>query len=95
MPGAADGVGDETVACLRRDAGLYPEDARLSALVGEPSVRSEEFRRLWADHQVREKTHGVKLIHHPLVGEPDFGCETLSVNGAPDQLLVAFTAPAG
>ncbi|MEU8513304.1 helix-turn-helix transcriptional regulator [Kitasatospora sp. NPDC048722] len=90
-----EAVAAETVAYLRRDAGLHPEDAKLSALVGELSVRSEEFRRLWADHQVREKTHGVKLIRHPLVGELDFGYETLGVHGSPEQLLVAFTAPAG
>ncbi|MEE1786854.1 helix-turn-helix transcriptional regulator [Streptomyces sp. SP17BM10] len=90
-----EAVAAETVAYLRRDAGLHPEDPKLSALVGELSVRSEEFRRLWADHQVREKSHGVKLIRHPLVGELDFGYETLGVHGSPEQLLVAFTAPAG
>ncbi|MEU6231891.1 helix-turn-helix transcriptional regulator [Kitasatospora sp. NPDC047058] len=88
-----EAVAAETVAYLRLDAGRYPEDARLAALVGELSVRSEEFRRLWADHQVREKTHGVKLIRHPLVGELDLGYETLAVNGSADQLLVVFTAP--
>ncbi|MFJ3790613.1 helix-turn-helix transcriptional regulator [Kitasatospora sp. NPDC090091] len=90
-----EAVAAETVSYLRLDAGRYPEDPKLAALVGELSVRSEEFRRLWADHQVREKTHGTKLIHHPLVGELDFGYETLAVNGAADQLLVAYTAPAG
>ncbi|MEV0536561.1 helix-turn-helix transcriptional regulator [Kitasatospora sp. NPDC050463] len=90
-----DAVAAETVAYLRLDAGRYPEDPRLAALVGELSVRSEEFRRLWADHQVKQKTHGVKLIHHPLAGELDFGYETLAVNGSADQLLVTYTAPPG
>jgi hypothetical protein len=90
-----DAVAAETVSYLRRDAGLHPDDPALSALVGELSVRSEEFRRLWADHLVREKTHGVKLVRHPLVGDLDFGYETLGVNGSPDQLLVVYTAPAG
>ncbi|MFB7618787.1 helix-turn-helix transcriptional regulator [Kitasatospora sp. NPDC056181] len=90
-----EAVAAETVAYLRRDAGQYPDDARLAALVGELSMRSEEFRRLWADHQVRQKTHGVKLIRHPLVGELDFGYETLAVNGSADQMLVVFTAQPG
>ncbi|MFI9328301.1 helix-turn-helix domain-containing protein [Kitasatospora sp. NPDC052868] len=90
-----EAVAVETVAYLRLDAGRYPEDSRLSALIGELAVRSEEFRRLWADQQVRQKTHGGKLIHHPVVGELDFGYETLAVNGSPDQLLVAYTAPPG
>ncbi len=88
-------VAAETVAHLRLDAGRHPDDPLLTALVGELSVRSEEFRRLWADHQVRAKTHGVKLIGHPLVGELDFGYETLAVNGSPEQLLVAYTAAVG
>ncbi|MFE2910512.1 helix-turn-helix transcriptional regulator [Kitasatospora indigofera] len=100
-PGARDcypqweAVAAETVGYLRLDAGRYPEDRRLGALVGELSVRSEEFRRLWADHQVREKTHGSKLIHHPLTGTLSFGYETLAVSGAADQLLIAYTTPAG
>ncbi|MET8542508.1 helix-turn-helix transcriptional regulator [Kitasatospora sp. NPDC004799] len=90
-----DAVAAETVAFLRRDAGLHPEDPALGALVGELSLRSSEFGRLWADHLVREKTDGVKLVNHPLVGELDFGYETLGVNGSPDQLLVVYTAPVG
>ncbi len=90
-----EAVAAETVAYLRLDAGRYPDDRRLSTLVGELSVRSEEFRRLWADHQVKEKTHGSKLIQHPLVGELTFGYETLAVAGAADQVLITFTAPAG
>ncbi|MFE7594805.1 helix-turn-helix transcriptional regulator [Kitasatospora sp. NPDC057512] len=93
--GQWDAVAAETVAFLRRDAGLHPEDPELAALVGELSLRSAEFVRLWADHLVREKTHGVKQVNHPLVGGLDFGYETLGVNGSPDQLLVAYTAPAG
>ncbi|MFI9157073.1 helix-turn-helix transcriptional regulator [Kitasatospora aureofaciens] len=88
-----DAVAAETVAQLRRDAGLHPDDPALAALVGELSLRSEEFRRLWADHLVREKTTGVKLLRHPLVGELEFGYETLTVNGSPDQMLVVYTAP--
>ncbi|MFJ9946704.1 helix-turn-helix transcriptional regulator [Kitasatospora sp. NPDC091207] len=90
-----EAVAAETVAYLRLDAGRHPEDAELAALVGELSVRSEEFRRLWADHPVRQKTHGVKLIRHPLVGELDFGYETLGVNGCAEQMLVTYTAPPG
>ncbi|MFE6056686.1 helix-turn-helix transcriptional regulator [Kitasatospora sp. NPDC056446] len=88
-----EAVAAETVSYLRRDAGLHPEDPELSALVGELSVRSEEFRRLWADHVVREKTNGVKLVRHPLVGDLEFGYETLGINGSPDQQLVVYTAP--
>ncbi|MFI1416911.1 helix-turn-helix domain-containing protein [Streptomyces sp. NPDC020731] len=59
----------DMVAYLRMDAGRHPDDPQLSSLVGELSVKSEEFRRLWAAHDVKEKSHGVKHVRHPLVGE--------------------------
>ncbi|MFD0070195.1 transcriptional regulator, partial [Streptomyces sp. NPDC127574] len=59
----------DIVCHLRMDAGCHPDDPRLSALVGELSVKSEDFRRLWATHDVKEKSHGVKLLRHPLVGD--------------------------
>ncbi|WP_031074107.1 helix-turn-helix transcriptional regulator [Streptomyces sp. NRRL WC-3742] len=84
-------VAAETVAYLRLDAGRHPDDPALSALVGELSVKSEDFRRLWADHQVREKTYGVKRMIHAVAGELEFGYETLALPADPDQLLVAYT----
>lgn len=53
-----EAVAAEVVGCLRLDAGRHPDDSELSALIGELSVKSEHFRRLWADHQVKKKTHG-------------------------------------
>ncbi|MET7461766.1 helix-turn-helix transcriptional regulator [Nonomuraea sp. NPDC005501] len=88
-------VAAETVAYLRLEAGRRPRDKRLAELVGELSLRSEEFRRLWADHQVKEKTYGVKRMLHPVVGRLDVGYETLALPGDPDLLLVVYTAAPG
>ncbi|WP_328538365.1 helix-turn-helix transcriptional regulator [Streptomyces sp. NBC_00344] len=88
-------VAAETVAHLRLDAGRHPDDKRLAALVGELSLKSEDFRRLWADHLVKEKTYGVKRIAHPVVGELSFPYETLALPGDPDQLLVVYTPQPG
>ncbi|MGV9879045.1 helix-turn-helix transcriptional regulator [Streptomyces sp. NPDC003006] len=87
-----EAVAAETVAYLRLDAARCPADTRLSALVGELSVKSEAFRRLWADHQVKEKTHGVKRIIHPLVGELALPYETLTLPGDPEQMLIVYMA---
>lgn len=38
----------DVVSLLRMDARAHPHDPRLSALVGELSANSEQFRRLWA-----------------------------------------------
>ncbi|MCX4823613.1 helix-turn-helix transcriptional regulator [Streptomyces sp. NBC_01142] len=84
-------VAAEVVAYLRLNAGRHPNDRQLSALVGELSVKSEDFRRLWADHQVKDKTYGVKRVAHPVVGELTLPYETLTLPGDPDQLLVIYT----
>lgn len=61
-------VAKDNVGTLRTDAGRHPDDPLLMELVGELSVKSPEFRRFWADHNVRERTHGTKRYYHPLVG---------------------------
>lgn len=86
----------EVVSNLRMYAGQYPDDERLSALVGELSVKNEEFRRLWAAHTVADnKTHGVKRLRHPLVGELQLSFETLALPDDPAQFLVTYHAPPG
>lgn len=88
-------VAAETVAYLRLNAGRHPDDKRLTALIGEMCVKSAEFRRLWADHRVEEKTHGTKRITHPVVGDLELGYETLTLPGDPDQTIVVYTASPG
>ncbi|MFJ1548393.1 helix-turn-helix transcriptional regulator [Streptomyces sp. NPDC088246] len=88
-------VAAETVAHLRLDAGLHPNDKQLATLVGELSMKSEDFRRLWADHQVKAKTYGVKRIDHPVAGELTLPYETLGVPGDSGQSLVVYTPEPG
>src|SRR5215510_2419994 len=49
--------------------GRDPYDKDLQDLIGELSTRSECFRQLWAAHDVKYHRTGVKLFHHPLVGD--------------------------
>jgi hypothetical protein len=90
-----DEVARDTVAVLRSSVGPDLDDPRLTELVGELSLKSEEFRRLWARHDVREKTHGVKRYTHPLVGELTLSYESFTVGGAPEQMLVVYRAEPG
>ncbi|MET7650742.1 MULTISPECIES: helix-turn-helix transcriptional regulator [unclassified Streptomyces] len=85
----------DIVCVLRMDAGCYPDDPRLSALVGELSVKSEDFRRLWATHDVKEKSHGVKQLRHPLVGELSLHFEGFRLAGDGEQSLVTYHAEPG
>ncbi|MEU5758386.1 helix-turn-helix transcriptional regulator [Nocardia sp. NPDC047648] len=100
-PEARDLYGDwptiaaDTVASLRATAGADLDDPRLTELVGELSLKSEEFRQLWARHDVRVKTAGVKHFRNPMVGDLTLSYETLSVNGAPGQILIAYHAEPG
>lgn len=85
----------DIVSMLRMDAGYCPDDPRLSALVGELSVKSEEFRRLWATHDVKEKTYGVKRLHHPLVGDLTLHFEGFRLSDGTDQALITYHAEPG
>ncbi|MDX2546283.1 helix-turn-helix domain-containing protein [Streptomyces sp. WI04-05B] len=82
----------DVVSQLRMDAGSHPDDPQLSALVGELSVKSEEFRGLWATHDVKEKCHGIQRLHHPLVGELDLRLESFHQADAHEQMLVTYHA---
>ncbi|PKV87503.1 helix-turn-helix domain-containing protein [Streptomyces sp. TLI_146] len=85
----------EVVGVLRLCAGCYPDDPLLTALVGELSVKSDEFRTLWAAHTVRQKGHGTKRLHHPLVGELTLSYETLKLPEEHDLSLVTYYAEPG
>ncbi|MFF8847901.1 helix-turn-helix transcriptional regulator [Streptomyces sp. NPDC015127] len=86
-----DQVASDCLAALRLYAGRHPDDPQLTELVGELSLRSDTFRRLWADHNVIAHTSGVKRLHHPLVGDLTLDFVALAVEGDPDQTLVIYT----
>ncbi|MEU6089239.1 helix-turn-helix transcriptional regulator [Streptomyces sp. NPDC047085] len=88
-------VAAQTVANLRIGAGRYADDPELCALVGELSLKSEDFRRLWADHQVKECAYGVKKVRHPVAGLLTLPYETLTVPTDPDQTIVVYTPEPG
>ncbi|MDT8911916.1 helix-turn-helix transcriptional regulator [Amycolatopsis sp. PS_44_ISF1] len=88
-------VAANTVGGLRAAAGLDPEDPLLIETVGELSVKSPEFRRLWARHDIRQKARETKRFRHRLVGELTLHYESLTVNSAPGQQLVVYQADPG
>ncbi|MDQ1026532.1 hypothetical protein QF035_004114 [Streptomyces umbrinus] len=63
--------------------------------MGELSVKSEEFRRLWATHDVKEKSHGVKRLHHPLVGELTLSFESFRLVDDDEQSMITYHAEPG
>ena len=87
-----DTVANDTVAMLRAEAGRDPYDREVTDLIGQLSTRSEEFRRRWAAHNVRIHTSGIKLLHHPVVGDLDLSFESLPLPADRSQSLLVYTA---
>ncbi len=85
----------DIVAALRGEAGRSPYDLGLSDLIGELSTRSEEFRQLWAGHDVRFHRSGTKVLHHPLVGDLALSYEVLELPADPGLELVTYSAEPG
>jgi len=91
----ADRISHDAVAILRAEAGRNPYDKRLTDLVGELSTRSEDFRRLWASHDVRYHRSGTKVFHHPAVGQLELDYEALLLPADPGLQLNVYTAVPG
>ncbi len=90
-----DRAARDSVAILRSEAGRNPHDRELSDLIGQLATQSEEFRGLWAAHNVRLHTKGVKSFHHPIVGELELSFNRLEVAADPGLMIVAYTAEPG
>ncbi|NEA41425.1 helix-turn-helix domain-containing protein [Streptomyces sp. SID11385] len=82
----------DTVAALRMEAADDPTDPELAQLVGELSLRDDDFRTWWAEQRVSGTGSGTKHYRHPLVGDLTLDCDTwLSPDGS-GQRLVVLTA---
>jgi hypothetical protein len=90
-----EATADTTVALLRTEAGRAPYDRSLSDLVGQLSVRSEDFRTRWAAHEVRLHRSGTKHFTHPVVGRLDLDFTAFPVDADSGLTLTAYTAPPG
>ena len=86
---------EQIVALLRAASGRTPWDAALRELIEELTDRSREFRELWGAHDVRVHLAGVKLFHHPDVGDLDLFYEAMQLTADPGLQFVGFTAEPG
>jgi hypothetical protein len=88
-------IASETVAIMRQSAGTDPREPRLSGLVGELSMRSEEFRTRWASHNVRFHKTGTKRFNHPVVGELTLNFERFDIAADTGLTMFTYTAEPG
>jgi transcriptional regulator with XRE-family HTH domain len=84
-----------TIAGVRALIGPEVDDP-LDELVGELSVRSDHFRRLWARHDIRARTSGGRRhMYHPQVGELELHYENLQISGTDGETLIIYHADPG
>ncbi|WP_433442879.1 helix-turn-helix transcriptional regulator [Nonomuraea sp. CA-141351] len=84
-----------TVADLRLIAGRYPDSPELASLVGELSVASPEFAKLWSAHAVADCETDARIYHHPLVGEMTLLAEFMALPKDDGQRVAVFNAEPG
>lgn len=85
-------VAKTAVAQLRMEAAKYPDDPRLTGLVGELSVQDAQFSDWWAARGVATLSTGRKTLIHPTVGELVLDWDTLVEADDTQQSLVVWTA---
>src|SRR6266702_2271523 len=83
------------VAGFRESVGTDTDDPRFIELVGELSLSSDCFRRLWARADVQAREGMPTRMNHPQVGDLTLSREKLAVGGAEGQLLVVYHAQPG
>ncbi|MEU4746266.1 helix-turn-helix transcriptional regulator [Actinosynnema sp. NPDC023658] len=83
------------IGMMRAAVATDPTHPRATAIVGELSIRSAEFRRLWARHDVRESVSGTKTFRVPEVGDIVLDWDTYPLPGNPGPVMLVFTAEPG
>lgn len=83
------------VAGFRESVGTDTDNPRFIELVGELSLASDRFRKLWARHDVANREGAPVVLSHPQVGEITLNREKLSIGGTSGQMLVIYHADPG
>jgi len=85
----------DVVGKLRLAVGEYPQDREIAALVGELSMHSPDFAKLWAQHSVRDWGLVEYRMRHPVVGEMDVLQHSLPVPRQTGMRMIVTTAASG
>jgi transcriptional regulator with XRE-family HTH domain len=83
------------IGMMRAAVATDPTHPRATAIVGELTIRSAEFRHLWARHDVRESVSGTKIFRTPEVGDIELAWDTYPLPGNPGPVLLVYTAEPG
>ncbi|MEU4163335.1 helix-turn-helix transcriptional regulator [Actinoplanes sp. NPDC026670] len=83
------------IGMMRAAVATDPAHPRATAIVGELSIRSAEFRRLWARHDVRVQVSGRKTFRVPEVGDIVLDWDSYPLPGSPGPVMLVWTAEPG
>jgi hypothetical protein len=84
-----------TAAMLRLEAGRDPLNGDLTALIGELSTLSPQFRTDWAAQDVHQHRTGQKVYRHPEVGEVDITYDVFETPGEPGLSIATYSVEEG
>lgn len=88
-----DEMAHAIVGFLRYSSGLFPDDEKLSRLVGELAQRSDWFASIWAEHPVFDCGYGVKRFDHPVVGRLDLFYEAMLLPDTSQRMVLYHAEP--
>jgi transcriptional regulator with XRE-family HTH domain len=89
-----EGTDRAIVADLRRASARYPDDPRLSGLIGRLLADSPRFAGLWRDGAVGGHAEDRKTILRPDIGEITVDCDVLNDSDT-DLKIVIYTVTPG
>jgi transcriptional regulator with XRE-family HTH domain len=83
------------VALLHAATAEDPYDKELIEIIGTLSTQNEEFRSLWASHDVFRYRSGAKLLTHSTLGDLEFGYESFELSSDPGLVMLIYTIEPG
>lgn len=89
----SESMAREVVGFLRYSSSTCPDDTRLTGVIGELAQRSDAFARIWAEHPVRDLSHGQHLFAHPLIGRFTLDFDVLRPAGSSLRVLAYQAQP--
>lgn len=90
-----DHAAQGAVGNLRALSAPFPDDPRVTEVIGQMSRHSPAFASLWARYEVRPRTSEEKRLWHPQVGELRLHYQAFTVTEAPGQQLFVYSARPG
>jgi hypothetical protein len=83
------------IGMMRAAVATDPTHPRANEIIGELSVNSARFRRMWARHDVRASVSGSKTFPVPEIGDIDLHWDSYPLPGNPGPVMLVFTAEPG